>query len=88
MAGTAPPPGIQLVTSPAQLGAAIRRARTELGLSYRDAAEICGVGRRFFNELENGKATARLDKTFAVMIGIGLAPLIVSYEDAMKAFGK
>jgi transcriptional regulator with XRE-family HTH domain len=81
-------PGIEIVTSPAELGAAIRRARTELGLSYRDAAALCRVGRRFFNELENGKPTARLDKTLAVMIGVGLLPLIVPYQAAMQALGK
>ena len=81
-------PGIEIVTSPAELGAAIRRARTELGLSYRDAAALCRVGRRFFNELENGKPTVRLDKTLAVMIGVGLLPLIVPYQAAMQALGK
>ena len=88
MADTAAQPVVELVTSPAELGAAIRRARIVLGLSYRDAASRCRVGRRFFNELENGKPTARLDKTLAVMMGVGLLPLIVPLEEAMKAFGK
>ena len=88
MADTAAQPVVELVTSPAELGAAIRRARAALGLSYRDAAARCGVGRRFFNELENGKPTARLDKTLAVLMGVGLLPLIVPLEEAMKAFGK
>jgi len=88
MPDTAPPPVVELVTSPAELGAAIRRARAAMKLSYRDAADRCGVGYRFFIELENGKPTARLDKTFAVMMGVGLLPLIVPLEEAMKAFGK
>jgi len=88
MADTSAQPAVELVTSPAELGAAIRRARMALGLSYRDAAIRCRVGRRFFNELENGKPTARLDKTLAVMMGVGLLPLIVPLEEALKAFGK
>ena len=88
MPGTTAQPVVELVTSPAELGSAIRRARVALGLSYREAAERCRVGRRFFNELENGKPTARLDKTLAVLMGVGLPPLIVPLEEAMKAFGK
>jgi len=88
MAGTSRQPVVELVTSPAELGATIRRARTAIKLTYRDAADRCGVGYRFFIELENGKRTARLDKTFAVMMGVGLIPLIVPFEEAKKAFGK
>ena len=88
MADTSAQPVVELVTSPAELGAAIRRARIALGFSYHEAATRCRVGRRFFNELENGKPTARLDKTLAVMMGVGLLPLIVPLEEAMKAFGK
>jgi hypothetical protein len=57
-------------------------------LSYRDAAQHCGVGRRFFNEVENGKSTARLDKVLAVMTGIGLLAILVPYEAAMEASGR
>ena len=88
MADTSAQPVVELVTSPAELGAAIRRARAAMKLSYRDAAARCGVGHRFFIELENGKPTVRLDKTLAVMMGVGLLPLIVPLEEAMKAFGK
>ena len=88
MAATPQQPIVELVTSPAELGAAIRRARATLNLSYRDAAERCGVGYRFFIELENGKRTARLDKTLAVLMGVGLLPLLVPLEEALKAFGK
>lgn len=79
---------ISLITSPADLGEAIRRARLALGLNYRDAAARCRVGRRFFNEIENGKPTARLDKVLAVMTGMGLLAIVVPLEEAMKAFAK
>lgn len=60
------------VRSVRELGALLRIARQRLNLSQTDAAICCGVGRRFYVELENGKATVRMDKVFPVLDALGL----------------
>lgn len=52
----------------------VRRAR---GWSLRAAAERIGVSVRFLNELERGKATARLDKVVQALGGLGLDLAVV-----------
>ena len=42
------------VSNVAEIGALVRLARQRLNMSQTDAAVCCGVGRRFFVELENG----------------------------------
>lgn len=60
------------VTAPADIGQMIRNKRKEDGLSLTEAAALCNVGYRFFSDLENGKATARLDKILQVLRGLGI----------------
>ena len=55
-----------------ELGALVRRARQRLRMTQSDAALCCGVGRRFFIELENGKSTVQFDKVFLVLDMLGL----------------
>jgi len=66
------------ITSPAELGAALREARHLRGLRLEDAAAGAGVGVRFLSELERGKPTARLGETLRVASSLGLR---LSIED-------
>ena len=88
MADTSQGPVFTLVTSPAELGNAVRAARNMIGMSLRDAAAHCGVGVRFLRELEAGKPTARLDKILKVMFAFDLLAIIVPLEEAMAALGQ
>ena len=55
-----------------ELGAWIRHARRSQGLSTGVAAELCGVSRRFVNEVEAGKPTAQVGKVLQLMTRLGL----------------
>lgn len=60
------------VTAPADIGQVIRKKRKEDGLSLAEAAALCNVGYRFLSDLENGKATAHLNKVLQVLRGLGI----------------
>jgi predicted nucleotidyltransferase len=60
-----------------QIGAEVRAARKGRGWSTRAAAERLGLSVRFLNELERGKATARLDKVLHALKGLGLDLCVV-----------
>lgn len=62
----------QTVTTPAELGAALRAARKARGLRLEDVALAAGVGLRFISELERGKPSVRLQETLRVMAALGL----------------
>jgi HTH-type transcriptional regulator/antitoxin HipB len=66
------------ITSPAELGSALREARRLRGLRLQDAAAGAGVGVRFLSELERGKPTSRLGETLRVASSLGLR---ISIED-------
>ncbi|MGQ0545225.1 MAG: helix-turn-helix domain-containing protein [Betaproteobacteria bacterium] len=87
MAESSTQPVFTLLTSPAELGMAIRQARGAMGLSLREAAERAGVGKRFVLELEQGKPSARLDKVLTLMAAVNLLAIIVPLEEAMAALG-
>ncbi|SIA14153.1 Hypothetical transcriptional regulator [Mycobacteroides abscessus subsp. bolletii] len=61
-------------SAPAEVGARLRRLRTEAGLSLAELATRSGVGKGSISELENGRRTARLDTLFALTKALG-APL-------------
>src|SRR6185295_5867912 len=84
-ASTSSEPPFIVFSSAKALGAAILKRRTAAGLSQVAAAKHCRVGRRCFIEVENGKATARLDKVLAVMTGMGLLAIVVPFEVAQAA---
>jgi len=66
MAGTA-------LTTPAQLGAAIRSARTREGLTQTELAHRAGVSRRWLITLEHGQAQrAELGKILDTLDALGL----------------
>lgn len=60
------------ITSPADIGAAVRSARKAAGLRQDDLAGLAGVGTRFLIELEAGKPTMRLDKLLSVLATLGI----------------
>ena len=60
------------VSTPKQLGAAVREARKARNLRLEDLALAAGVGVRFLSELERGKPTARLGETLRVVAALGL----------------
>ncbi|HTD57750.1 MAG TPA: helix-turn-helix domain-containing protein [Solirubrobacteraceae bacterium] len=61
------------ITTPAELGATLRRVRRARGLRLEDVALGAGVGVRFVSELERGKPTARLAQTLRVVASLGLS---------------
>ncbi len=59
------------IRSPQQLGAALRAARKQLGLTQPQLALAAGVGVRFIVELEAGKPTLRLENVLRVIDSLG-----------------
>ncbi|HEY9854703.1 MAG TPA: helix-turn-helix transcriptional regulator [Stenomitos sp.] len=60
------------ISSAGDLGAQIRKARKEQGLTQADLAGASGVGVRFVSDLEAGKPTCELDKALKVVRMLGL----------------
>ena len=65
-----------------RIGAEVRAARKQRGWSTRAAAERLGLSVRFLNELERGKATARLDKVVQALDGLGLEFAVIPKQPA------
>lgn len=59
------------IRSPQQLGAALRAARQQLGLTQPQLALAAGVGVRFIVDLEAGKPTLRLENVLRVIDALG-----------------
>ncbi len=57
---------------PSKLGAAVRARRRLLRLTQAELASLAEVGLAFMYELEQGKATLRLDKLVDVLAVLGL----------------
>lgn len=55
------------VNDMAELSALIRCLRLRVGFTQAEAADILGVGRRWYNDLENGKETIRAGMIFKVL---------------------
>ncbi len=53
------------------LGATLRAARKQLGLTQPDLALAAGVGVRFIVDLEGGKPTVRLEQVLRVIDALG-----------------
>ena len=60
------------VQNPADLSKAIKGRRKSLKLTQAECASFCGVGLRFFSELENGKQSLHLGKVMHVLQMLGL----------------
>ena len=59
------------------LGAAIRRARRDRGLSQAELAARAGVGRPWLSEMEGGKRTAEIGRILLVVSALDLAVTLV-----------
>ncbi|MNE82036.1 anaerobic benzoate catabolism transcriptional regulator [compost metagenome] len=59
------------IDSTQALGAALRAARKQLGLTQSDLALAAGVGVRFVVDLEAGKPTVRLEQVLRVINALG-----------------
>ena len=59
------------IRSPQQLGAALRVARKQLGLTQPRLALASGVGVRFIVDLEAGKPTLRFENVLRVIDALG-----------------
>ena len=59
------------IQTPQQLGAALRMARHQLGLTQPQLALASGVGVRFIVDLEAGKPTLRLENILRVIEALG-----------------
>lgn len=60
------------VTSAAEFGSAIKRARRLEKLTQKELALSAGTGERFIVELENGKETLQLGKVLQVAAALGI----------------
>ena len=61
------------VRSAKQLGAALRGTRVALNLPAEDLAAMMGTSHTFLSRLEQGKATAALQKLFTALSELGIA---------------
>lgn len=68
------------VQNPADLSKAIKGRRKSLKLTQAECASFCGVGLRFFSELENGKQSLHLGKVMHVLQMLGLKIQILENE--------
>ena len=59
----------------------IKNRRKSLNLTQAECATFCGVGVRFFSELENGKQSLHLGKVLQVLQTLGLKTTISENED-------
>jgi HTH-type transcriptional regulator/antitoxin HipB len=56
----------------AQIGSVIQRERNRLELTQDELAFTAGVSTRAVHQVENGKATSRLDTLVALLEAVGL----------------
>ena len=63
---------MQVIITPSDLGSIIKVERKHQGFTQAEFAGLCGVGITFLSQLENGKETAELGKTLAVLTTLGL----------------
>lgn len=70
------------IHSPIDISAAIKNRRKSLNLTQAECATFCGVGLRFFSELENGKQSLHLSKVMQVLQMLGLKMQIIGNEES------
>ncbi len=73
----------------AQVGARIRRLRSERGISLTELARQAGLGKGTLSELETGQRNPTLETLYALTapLGIGLATLLTSWRPVGHAHG-
>ena len=69
------------IQSVQELGAGLRAARKDLGLTQADLALAAGVGLRFVVELEAGKSTVQLGLALRVIDTLGKSLLLSKDSD-------
>lgn len=70
------------VDSTKTLGAALKAARKQLGLTQSNLALAAGVGLRFIVDLEAGKPTVRLEQVLRVIDALGGQLEIAGFPDS------
>ena len=71
------------ISTPRQIGAAIREERLRKGLTQQQLADLSGVSRGFVNRLEKGSAAAVYpDKLLAVLTAVGLRMVLVGIGES------
>jgi len=80
---TAFPSDPQLISS-VELGAAIRAARTESGLTLEEAAIAVDVAKQTLSDLEAGKPTVGLGIALRVAKALGVSLFMASARDASR----
>jgi len=62
------------ITESADIAKIVKKRRKALKLTQAECAAFCGVGNRFFSELENGKVSLHIGKVLNIlqMLGINL----------------
>lgn len=64
-----------------QVGAAIRHARTEAGLTQSEVAELAGVSRAFVSGVESGsRPGAELQRVLAILRALKLG-IVLEHDD-------
>lgn len=63
---------MEMTARPADLGAAIRRRRRQLGITQDGLAASIGVSRRVIGQLENGKETVHVGIVLRAARAVGL----------------
>lgn len=71
-----------MILSMSELAEFIKKKRKQANLTQQELAERAGVGLRFIRELENNKATLRLDKVDQILklFGHTVGPIPVKRE--------
>jgi y4mF family transcriptional regulator len=64
--------GKTMIRSSADFGALVRARRKALGWTQAQLAARCGTGERFIVELERGKPTCHLEKSFIAARAVGI----------------
>ena len=70
------------ISTPRDLGAAIRQARSDRGLTQAALASQAGVSRPWLSDLERGKTTVETGRVMAVLDALGLAISLVPLAEA------
>lgn len=60
------------ITDIKKIGEIVKQSRKKQKLTQEQLAAVCGCGRRFIVELENGKATCRIGKVMHVLSALGI----------------
>jgi len=60
------------IQTPAELGARVRKRRTDLRLTQEELAAAALVTPRLLGEVERGKRTAQLDGLLRILAALGL----------------